>query len=80
MEIVDSSGEAPGRVLRVRYFPNGDVFSATLGSRPSYTWRSILAAQTLFRRGANGKWVQEGIFVWGPIPGFLVLASLTRLL
>ncbi|KAK4387746.1 putative mitochondrial protein [Sesamum angolense] len=41
------------RVLKARYFPTGDVFSATLGSRPSFTWRSIMAAQPLFRAGCS---------------------------
>ncbi|KAL0407261.1 UNVERIFIED_CONTAM: putative mitochondrial protein [Sesamum latifolium] len=41
------------RVLKAKYFPNGDVFSATLGPRPSYTWRSVMAAQTLFRAGCH---------------------------
>ncbi|KAL0370751.1 UNVERIFIED_CONTAM: putative mitochondrial protein [Sesamum angustifolium] len=41
------------RVLKARYFPIGDVFSATLGSHPSFTWRSIMAAQSLFRAGCR---------------------------
>ncbi|KAL0291374.1 UNVERIFIED_CONTAM: hypothetical protein Sangu_2534500 [Sesamum angustifolium] len=41
------------RMLRARYFPNGDVFTACLGSRPSFTWRSVMAAQALFRTGCH---------------------------
>ncbi|KAL0327910.1 UNVERIFIED_CONTAM: putative mitochondrial protein [Sesamum calycinum] len=41
------------RVLRARYFPSGDIFSATLGSRPSFTWRSVMAAYDLFRAGCQ---------------------------
>ncbi|KAL0425617.1 UNVERIFIED_CONTAM: putative mitochondrial protein [Sesamum radiatum] len=41
------------KVLKARYFPNGDIFTATLGSRPSYTWRSIMAAFDLFRAGCR---------------------------
>ncbi|KAK4381279.1 putative mitochondrial protein [Sesamum angolense] len=41
------------RVLKARYFPTGDVFSATLGSHLSFTWRSIMAAQSLFRAGCR---------------------------
>ncbi|KAL0438273.1 UNVERIFIED_CONTAM: hypothetical protein Slati_2310300 [Sesamum latifolium] len=40
------------RVLRARYFPNYDIFSASLGIRPSITWR-VLAAQILFRAGCK---------------------------
>ncbi|KAL0349668.1 UNVERIFIED_CONTAM: putative mitochondrial protein [Sesamum radiatum] len=41
------------QVLKAKYFPNKDVFLATLGSRPSFTWRSILVAQYLFRAGCR---------------------------
>ncbi|KAL0445988.1 UNVERIFIED_CONTAM: hypothetical protein Slati_1726700 [Sesamum latifolium] len=41
------------KVLRARYFPSGDVFFSTLGHRPSYTWRSIMAAHALFRTGCR---------------------------
>ncbi|KAL0357534.1 UNVERIFIED_CONTAM: putative mitochondrial protein [Sesamum calycinum] len=40
------------RVLRARYFPSGDILTATLGTRPSFTWRSLMAAQYLFRAGS----------------------------
>ncbi|KAL0416151.1 UNVERIFIED_CONTAM: putative mitochondrial protein [Sesamum latifolium] len=35
------------RVLRARYFSNRDLFLASLGTRPSFTWRSIFAAHNL---------------------------------
>ncbi|KAL0454593.1 UNVERIFIED_CONTAM: putative ribonuclease H protein [Sesamum latifolium] len=41
------------RVLRARYFPQGTVFYAPLGCRPSFTWRSLHAAQGLFRAGCR---------------------------
>ncbi|KAL0344526.1 UNVERIFIED_CONTAM: putative mitochondrial protein [Sesamum radiatum] len=41
------------RVLKARYFPRSDVFSASLGTRPSFTWRSVMAAQSLFRKGCR---------------------------
>ncbi|KAL0456758.1 UNVERIFIED_CONTAM: putative mitochondrial protein [Sesamum latifolium] len=41
------------RVLKARYFPWGDIFSASLGSRPSYTWRSVMAAHDLFIAGCR---------------------------
>ncbi|KAL0436253.1 UNVERIFIED_CONTAM: putative ribonuclease H protein [Sesamum radiatum] len=41
------------QVLKARYFPNCDIFSAPLGHRPSFTWRSLLSAQPLFRAGCR---------------------------
>ncbi|KAL0289852.1 UNVERIFIED_CONTAM: putative mitochondrial protein [Sesamum angustifolium] len=53
------------RVLRARYFPNGDVLSASLGTHPSFMWRSIMAAQPLFPAGCRWR-VGSGssISVW----------------
>ena len=31
-------------VFKVKYFPNSDFKSASLGSNPSYAWRSLMAA------------------------------------
>ncbi|KAL0459962.1 UNVERIFIED_CONTAM: putative mitochondrial protein [Sesamum latifolium] len=36
------------RVLRAKYFPHSHLFDARLGARPSFTWRSIMAAMALF--------------------------------
>ncbi|KAL0365728.1 UNVERIFIED_CONTAM: putative mitochondrial protein [Sesamum angustifolium] len=41
------------RVLRARYFPSGDILTAALRTRPSFTWRSLIAAQYLFRAGCR---------------------------
>ncbi|KAL0437731.1 UNVERIFIED_CONTAM: hypothetical protein Sradi_0481000 [Sesamum radiatum] len=51
------------RVLKARYFPNGDVFFATLGSRPSFTWRNVLVAQNMFRVGRRW-WEGSGSLTW----------------
>lgn len=41
------------RIYRSRYYANSDPFTASLGSRPSYAWRSIHAAQRLMKQGAR---------------------------
>lgn len=48
------------RVFKSRYFKDSDPLNAQLGSRPSFAWRSIHAAQKLVKQGAkviigNGK-------------------------
>ena len=42
------------KVLKAKHFPNSDFLGVELGSRPSYAWRSILAAQNIVRKGC--KW------------------------
>ncbi|XP_009103405.1 uncharacterized protein LOC103829494 [Brassica rapa] len=39
------------QVLRSRYYPNGSFMKASMGSRPSYAWRSILFGQQLLVKG-----------------------------
>ena len=39
------------RFLKSIYFNKGDFLSATLGSRPSYAWRSILFGRELLQEG-----------------------------
>ncbi|XP_056859988.1 uncharacterized protein LOC130508476 [Raphanus sativus] len=41
------------KIYKSRYFKTSDPLNATLGSRPSYAWRSIFAAQELIKRGAR---------------------------
>ena len=41
------------RVFKSRYFRNTDPLNASLGSRPSYAWRSIHAAHKLIQHGAR---------------------------
>ena len=42
------------RVFKVKYFPTSDFDAASLGSRLSYAWRSLMAAQVVVREGS--KW------------------------
>ncbi|KAL0416070.1 UNVERIFIED_CONTAM: hypothetical protein Slati_3438900 [Sesamum latifolium] len=39
------------QVLRAKYFPTTDFFTATTGSNPSFTWRSIVAARYVLMCG-----------------------------
>ena len=39
------------RVLKARYFLNSNFLEAQIGKNLSYTWRSLMAAQEVLRRG-----------------------------
>ena len=41
------------RLLSARYFPDGDIFSASLGARPSYTWRCLFGARDVILQGSS---------------------------
>ncbi|KAL0451954.1 UNVERIFIED_CONTAM: hypothetical protein Slati_1173500 [Sesamum latifolium] len=47
------SGELDLSCVESKYFPHSHLFDAKLGSRPSYTWRSVMAAMNLFRAGCR---------------------------
>ena len=40
-------------VLKARYFPHTDFLQAELGSKPSFAWRSLIAAQCVVREGCR---------------------------
>ena len=39
------------RMLKAKYFSHREFSQASLGNNPSYTWRSIMAAQTIMKQG-----------------------------
>ena len=39
-------------LLRAKYFPHGDIMHATLGPKPSFTWRSILGVKDVILTGS----------------------------
>jgi len=54
------------RILKAKYFPNSSFLAYELGKRPSFIWRSFMAANDLFSYGiiwrvGNGNFIN----VWG---------------
>lgn len=41
------------KVFKVRYFPKGSFFEATLGSNPSFTWRGIWKVKKVIQKGCR---------------------------
>jgi hypothetical protein len=59
--ILKFSESLVARVMKGKYFTNGNFLSAKLGSRPSYAWRSIFQARQVVEDGVlwrvgNGEW------------------------
>lgn len=41
------------RIFKARYYPTSTFLTATLGSNPSYIWRSVMKAQSLIKNGIS---------------------------
>ena len=41
------------RVMKAKYFPNTSFLEAHMGRKPSYIWRSIMAAKIIIHEGAR---------------------------
>lgn len=55
-----------GRIFQARYFPNGEFTEATLGPRPSATWRGILQARPYVLKGLRVRiWNGFHTTIWG---------------
>lgn len=59
------------RLLKARYFKSSSIFNASVGSNPSYVWRSMLAARDLITKGAvlrvgNGESINAWDDPWIP--------------
>jgi len=56
------------KLLKAKYFPHSDYFSASIGHNPSYVWRSFWSVRNYLKRGL--KWsigMGETISVWNQL-------------
>ncbi|KAH9704682.1 reverse transcriptase domain-containing protein [Citrus sinensis] len=83
------------RLFKARYFPNTSFLEASLGSNPSYVWRSILAAQNAISLGSririggghetvigHAPWLsdQDNGFITSSLPTYLSNATVDSLM
>ena len=71
------------RILKAKYFPFGDILHANLGSRPSYTQRSIFNSLEVLRSGTrwrvgNGRLIHIWDNKWLPNPSTYKVISPPR--
>ena len=61
------------KILKARYFPNGQLMTAALGSKPRFMWRSLWGAWDIIQQGSrwligNGEKVRMWEDRWLPRP------------
>jgi len=49
--LIQNLGSLAHKVLKAKYFPGSNFIEAQLGKKPSYTWRSLVAAREVLDRG-----------------------------
>lgn len=59
------------RVLRARYYPDGNLLKAKMKSGCSYTWQSLLAGLECFKRGYIWRVGSGAQLIFGRIAGSL---------
>ena len=78
--ILQNPNTLVAKVLRVRYFPTGDILNANIGNSPSYSWRTIHSSLEVIRkgtrwRGGNGKLIHIWDDKWLPTPSTYKIIS-----
>lgn len=68
-KMVNNLDSLMARVFKGKYFPNASVLEAPLGNKPSFSWRSIHAAQDLMKKGmrkefGDGKDISISTDLW----------------
>ena len=61
------------KILKAKYFPHGHILTAELGTKPSFTWRSVWGARGIIQKGSrwligNGEKVRIWEDRWLPRP------------
>ncbi|XP_030949032.1 uncharacterized protein LOC115972957 [Quercus lobata] len=78
--LIQNTESLAHRVLKARYFLNSNFLEAQIGKKPSYTWRSLMDAKEVLRRGlrwniGNGRRAKIWADRWIPILNSFMVAS-----
>ena len=85
-QILSNPSSLNHKVLKAKYFAESNFMEAQLGHKPSYTWRSLMAAKEVIGKGlrwniGNGRKVNIWADKWAQfltLSKSLVLTPLTR--
>jgi ribonuclease HI len=83
--LLKSPDSLVARIIKAKYYSNGSLMMAKLGSKPSFAWRSIFGARELLEEGlmwriGNGKNVKIWGDKWIPKPISYTAHSAPRML
>ncbi|KAL8116071.1 hypothetical protein AgCh_022528 [Apium graveolens] len=53
--LVNNTNPLVAEIMKARYYAKSDFLNATLGSNPSFMWRSIMESQEVIKRGCRRK-------------------------
>ena len=78
--ILTNPSSLAARILKAKYFPSEDIMNASLGSSPSYTWRSIFQSLEVIKSGTrwrvgNGRLIHIWEDKWLPTPSTFKVIS-----
>ena len=78
--LIQNTESLAHRVLKAKYFPYSNFLEAQIGKKPSYTWRSLMDAKEVLRKGlkwniGNGQKTKIWADRWIPIPNSFMVAS-----
>jgi len=83
--ILQEPSSLTAQILKAKYYPKNSFLQASLGSRPSFAWRSIANARPLLRKGlvwrvGNGKDIKVWGEQWLPTPTTYSVQSYPRII
>jgi hypothetical protein len=84
-QILQEPSSLTAQILKAKYYPKNSFLQASLGSRPSFAWRSIANARSLLSKGlvwrvGNGKDIKVWGEQWLPTPTTFTVQSHPRIL
>ncbi|KAK6119136.1 hypothetical protein DH2020_047112 [Rehmannia glutinosa] len=51
--LLQDDGSLLTQTLKAKYYPNGNFLTASIGYKPSFTWRSIVAGREIIQKGTR---------------------------